>query len=385
MAVYISYWIASLLFGITFRGRLATHFFMVVTFIFIGLRLETGFDWPVYKDIYLAFIEDFSVLNVLIYSAVYGQEPGFLLLLGLSASYMPGYEFFQAVVTLVFLFSITSIGNFFKIKRLILLVAIILSFMLWSVGFSTLRQSLAISFFNFGFIFFLQKRRFATWAFFLISMSFQLSSFLYIGSLLLSKYLTVKKRRPSFLTFSVFGVGTFILLQVLVDLASWISPLAARKLEYYLATGISYQLDIFDFIFLTFFVAAGILASHRQSENQDIVPNVVELRKLIVVMAGIGACSILIPVVRDRISYELFILISVYLMTQNLTRMWTYIVFFVTFGIASSAMTFLILPARTAFVPYQNVVSSYVFDIPSTGRDRSGQFMDDYLQSLEQR
>lgn len=376
MAIYVLFWFASLSFGLFIERRLTTNIFLFVVFLFIGLRLETGFDWPVYKEIYATFQQDFSLANVAVYVLKYGQEPGFLFLLGLSSQYLPSFEVFQALVTIALLWSTVFLAQAVGVRKTALVVAIAMTYLMLPVGFSTLRQSMAISFFNFGLAHFLRRKNAWGALFFVLATLFQLSSLVYIAAFGAARYLWRTKRPPRLWTFLLATACAAVLAPVAIQAISLVSHFAALKLEFYLQFASTLQLRPLDLIFLAFFATCAVMSSRVMVLPGMEFPYSNELRHLIMVLSAFGATSIFLTVLRDRLANELFLLVSVFLVMPGLRFRWFFVGFFISFGMFNSVIDFFPYPRYLAFVPYQNVVISYLLGQPSTGRDRTGNFME---------
>jgi len=376
LAIYVFFWLASLSSGLFIERRLTTNIFLFAVFLFVGLRLETGFDWPVYKEIYTAFAQDFSLFNVAVYVLKYGQEPGFLFLLGISAQYLPSFEVFQALVTIALLWSTVFLAQAVGVRKTALVVAITMTYLMLPVGFSTLRQSMAISFFNFGLAFFLRRKSIFGVPCFLLATLFQMSSLVYIAAFAAARLLGRSRRPPPLWVFLLATVGANLLAPVGVTLISLASPFAALKLEYYLEFASALQLGPLDLIFLAFFAICAVMTSRFMVMPGPKYPYSNELRHLIMVLSAFGASSTFLSVLRDRVSNELFLLVSVFLVIPGLRWRWIFVGFFIGFGLSNSVHDFFPYPRYLAFAPYQNVVVSYLLGQPSTGRDRTGNFME---------
>lgn len=376
MSAYIIFWALTLSTSPFIKRKITTYIFIFLVFFFIGLRYETGFDWPYYKDIYILLGDTFDVTYLFDYSLIYGQEPGFVIFFGTLSKYLPSYEYIQILINAVFLLSIIYLCKAFGVTRIAAVIAIAMSFLLWSVGFSTMRQSLAISMFNFGLVAYIRRKYIYFPIMMFLAVMFHYSSIVYIIGAVVAQRLG-PNRSPAYI-WSVFGLVTIAvsaLFSTSLLLAGIISPLMQLKIEFYTAGGSQFSIGILDIAFALFCLGAAALASQRPTRIMASTPHSATLRNLIVVFAGIDAGVLLFPVFRDRVSYELFILISIYLLMPGLRYRWLYTIFFVVFGIAISVISFFPYPARLAFDPYQNLISSYILDIPSTGRWRSEIFM----------
>lgn len=383
MITYVFFWATSLFSGLLIRGRIATHIFFILVFLFVGLRLETGFDWPVYKSIHQIFQESFTLTDVVLVSAFYGQEMGFLFSLGFTSYYFQSLEMFQAIVTILLLWSTAFLARTAGVQKLAMVIAIMMTYLMWSVGFSTLRQSMAISFFNFGLAFFMRKQRFSGVAFFIAAVSFQMSSLIYIAAFILSRLLWRKNRPLRLRTFLIAAIGATAVLPIAMQAISMVSVIAAEKLEYYLALAPTMRFGLFEIFFALFFAAATFMVSSRMSRSSDEDAQGNDIPRLIMLLAAIGISTTFFAVMRDRISYEVFLLASIYLMTPGVRYRYYFVIFFVCFGLLHTSMSIFPYPARIAFEPYQNVIISYVFDQPSTGPERNGAFMEIHEDMME--
>ena len=363
--------------GALIRRKISMYAFVFVVFLFVGLRLDTGFDWPAYKEIYTNFQQEFYVSDVPIYSLIYQQEVGSILLLGLSAQYFPNYEFFQAIVTFLFLWSMVSLSNSVGSRMVALAIALSFVYLLWSVGFSTIRQSIAISFFNFGLAQFIRGRRVYGMILYAAAPLFQLSAVAYIAAHFLSGYLLRKKGFPRFRSFMAATIVTAALMPLAIDGIIMASSLAAFKLEHYLARGETIYFGVSQISFVLFFSASALIASIDGDKESPGTAKLIAIRRLIIILSAFGISCTFFSVARDRLSYEVFILVSVLIAAPGVRYRLYFMAFFVFFGAFTTVISIFQYPHRTAFDPYQNVIISYIFDIPSTGLERSRSFIED--------
>jgi hypothetical protein len=268
------------------------------------------------------------------------------------------------------------LARHFNVRRVAFVVALMLSYLWWSVGFSTLRQSMALSFFNFGLVYALRGNRLTGWAFFAGSIFFQLSSVIYIAAFLGSRLLAHGRRPPSMTRFFVMTAIAALATPLAMQLAMMVFPLAASKLQFYLGLATNFRIGTLDIVFYLFFSAAAFLCSPMMTSQAGRTVQANKLRHFIIVLAAFGASTTYFSVVRDRISYEVFILISVYIMMSGVQLRAAFIAFFLMFAALNSAIIVFRYPTRLAFEPYQNVITHYLMDLQSTGLERNGRFMD---------
>lgn len=78
MTIYLTFWLAALVFASFMKERWAQIAFGIVAFLIIGFRYETGFDWPIYKRAFDFMAVDFSIDAILTYSRASQIELGWL-------------------------------------------------------------------------------------------------------------------------------------------------------------------------------------------------------------------------------------------------------------------------------------------------------------------
>lgn len=376
MTVYLTYFITSLLSGLFIKRRLATFVFLFLTYLFIGFRLETGFDFQVYQEIYDGLGANFSQAMIVFYHLIHGQEIGFLALIGASAQVLPSYEVFQSLITLLLLWSTVFLARTVGVEKTAMVVAIAMTYLLWSVGFSTLRQSVAISLFNFGLAHMLRKQSVRGAAFFIAAPFFQLSSIIYIMGFVATLFLYRSGNPPRLR--SLFFIVMFVAVggPIALDLAGSLFSATANKLEYY--RSFQFGFGLLEIVFLMFFGTAALLCSKSMLRSGTDNDRATKLRQLTFVLACIGIGSTFFVIVRDRVSYEVFILVSICLMTQGVRYHWYFVSFFVLFGLFITIINISPYPMRIVFMPYQNVITHFVFDQGSTGAERNAVFMEEF-------
>jgi hypothetical protein len=375
MLVYTLFFAGTIFSGLVIRTRLATAFFLIAVFVFVGLRLDTGFDWPVYKQMYNQFLTGFSLNKVFEISLFYWQEPGFVLLLGLTTALTGSYVVLQAIVTLLFLWSTVRLSRELGIRKVALVIGVAMAFLMWSVGFSTLRQSIAISLFNFGLVYCLRGRHGLGWSLFASSLLFQLSAVMYIAAYFIARAMYRISLRPSFLRYPLIAVITMLTFSTVAGIASIISPFAAAKLEVYLETGSIFRLGQIELMFLIFTTLTAALASSAMTIHSRMTYQTRQIQYFIIVLAGIGAGVSFVAVMRDRISYELFLVASIYLISGVTQFRHQFLAALTVFALLNTSLFVFRYPTRLAFIPYQNVVTHTVFGWENTGPTRSDMFL----------
>lgn len=351
------------------RSAQALFFFAVV--FFVSFRFETGFDWPVYKSTFQAFQSEFTVTELMFYQYAYSQEVGFLLLTGIFASFLPNYEALQALVSMVFMISIWRLSFAVGVKNVAMVFALVFSYLLLTVGFSTVRQSLAIAVFNFGLIAMLSSRRWLGASLFALAATVQVSASIYIAAFVIVRSFLAFNRVPR------FGAMIAIVISVLIGLfgvvpivASFVPFLADRFLFYAEFFKSLAGVGLWGIFFFIAFVCISVHVSYPRRNSPESSSKDVVLRSMIVVLCAFSIATEFFPIIRDRASYELWILYSVLLAKGGLRFKWEARLVAFSFGMVFTFLNVLSYPGRLAFVPYENVVICHFLQCERSGSDR---------------
>jgi len=359
------------------RTRSARAVFFLVVVFFVSFRFETGFDWPVYKAIFQAFQNEFKVTELLFYQASYSQEAGFLLLAGIFASFLPNYEIFQALISLVFLISIWRLSLAVGVNNIAMVFALVLSYLLLTVGFSTVRQSLAIAVFNFGLIAMLSSRRWLGASLFALSVTVQLSASIYIAAFIIVRVFLAFNRVPKFGAMIAIVVFSLILwFGVVPTVASFVPFISDRLSFYFDFFGSPTGVGLWEIYFIIAFVCISVHVSFPRRNSPEISSKDVVLRSMIVVLCAVGLASEFFPVIRDRASYEMWILYAVLLAKGGLRFKWSARLVAFSFGTFFTFLNVLSYPGQLAFVPYENVVICHFSHCESSGSDRQNRMFE---------
>ncbi len=384
MAIYIVAFMVMFVFGAFLRSRLATALFLSCVFLFVSLRFETGFDWPVYKAIFQDFQRGFELNQLFVYQYRYSQEAGFLLVAGFFASLLPNYELFQAVVSLVFLVSIWRLSMTVGVNRLAMVFALAFSYLILTVGFSTVRQSMAIAVFNFGLIAMLSNRRLLGASLFALSVTVQMSSSIYIAAFAIARVFLYFNRAPKLgamiALVALILTGFFVILPVV---ASYL-PFLAERYAYYAEhfanlSGIGFWGAGFFIVFVC--IAAHV--SYPLQDSADSARKTMTLQSMIVVLCAFSLASEYFPIVRDRASYEMWILYSILLAKGRLRFRWEARLAAFLFGAVFTFLNVLSHPGRLAFIPYENVIGCVFLNCEGSGIDRQNQMINELDASLD--
>jgi hypothetical protein len=331
--------------------RVTTIFMLLVVF-FVGFRWETGFDWPVYKRIFNDFRESFNEESLLSYQNLYRQEALFLWLMGMLSRAVREYEIAQAVFSAVFVGSIIALARVVGANAP-LAATVSLTFLLPSVAFSTVRQSLALAFFNFGVVAILRRHAALATVFFCLAILSQVTACIYVGTLIL--IVVLDKAGWKILSIPVFlglSVVVFLLTYVLLRASFEIPELLPAKVGFYFQS--SGRVGWWLALTLLLAVVVGLIVSMPVRSSVEPSPPVDFVRKLIIVLASISAGTAIVPIANERAFYGTWMLFSAYICAGVVPFRTLILVGTICTGVLLSVLMIAGYPSRLMFVPYQN-------------------------------
>lgn len=380
--MYFIFWIASLASALIFRSKIAQIIFFLLVFIFVGLRFETAFDWPFYKDAFGALQGDFSLDLARWFAELVEIEFGFVVLLALTGQLFADYEYFQAIVTVTFLVSVLSLCRAFGVKNVALVIALAATFLLLTLMMSTVRQCLAVSVFNFALSAAVARRYISMTAFLALAMTIHVSTLFYIVALLFA--LAQPQRMPSQrdVVLIIFA-GTAVVLN-LGFLAEYLPSYLANRFFLYRLDQIILNLSLWQiyFLILSASITGYTLFIHPFGSTND--ARTTFLRRVIVALGVMCMCTVLIDVVRDRITYLMFLLFALYISYNNIPLALPARVAAVTLGLFFSVFNVLAPANRTVFAPYQNIIGVAVTGDQGDGRMRQEAFRERFKRLHQQ-
>ena len=145
--IFIVLWIASGL-QLFFKLRHLLVFSSIIVIIFLSLRFETGYDWPAYQQVFNATPSVFNAgLNGIFEIAdSESKEPLFVFFISLLKEF--GAEF-QLLIVICAVLQISAFAKFLNMlkENSATVFAISMTWLLFTLYMSTLRQGLAVSFF----------------------------------------------------------------------------------------------------------------------------------------------------------------------------------------------------------------------------------------------
>ncbi|MEZ8086773.1 EpsG family protein [Vibrio sp. 1S139] len=343
------------------------YFLIFLVLIFVAMRLETGYDWLSYRN-YFHSISSISFEEILSNKF----EPFYYLFNSILKEL--GFEF-QSVIIVSGAFSVFAWAVFIKkfspmpIHTLYFLVC----FLLFSLLFSTIRQSIALAIFLFFLVcekrFGFSKVRFSIFLF--LSFLFQYSSFVYYLIYCISNRLPRKKLLLFAFLFLYFAQFVTQPIDYLLQFVTSFGFFSEKLTWYFFDRGL--EVSIFDKIriWVSAPVFFCVLTYYYYNDN------IGEINKKI---CGFGVILIFVElffidysVFRYRIYYFAFIVQAIYCLTlvkgaDFLTR------FFATVSFFAVGLLYVILflnkPTASVLKPYQFWPYHYLTEMKSTGEER---------------
>lgn len=317
MIGYVIY--ASLSVASPFAGRWKAFVWSFAAFLvfFVSFRFETGFDWPVYKMLFSELQSRFTGFNASCFSENYNQEILFVGVLGVMSQVFADYEIPQAIFSLFFLASIFLLGRAFRIANIALFVALALSYIILTVGFSTVRQSLAIAAFNFAIVLYLNRRHYACAALLTLCLLFQYSAAMYVFAFLLA-VATSRRYRSAWFDVGIFvglASGALVGSAAFLLLAKTGVVVGSERVSFYVQMYSMRGINLWDILFSL--VLIGISGHAIFSVLQfDRAEREILASRMMLTLAALALGALLIPVIRERASYEMWVLYSVLLCSR---------------------------------------------------------------------
>lgn len=382
MIIYSIFWFIIICAGLVARRNKSIATVYIIAFFFVGLRMETGFDWLVYKDVFDHFADGFSWEKIALIQLQYSQETGFLFLVGLLAQLIPNYEVIQAMFTLFFLYSFFKLASEINGSRPALALAVFLSFFLLSVGFSTVRQALAMSLFNMGLYYFFRGRSFLyIYSFFIAASIIHVSAAGYITIFIAAH--TYKKligRMSPLSHIAISGVLFFALPLIFFSALSFF-PQVLDRTSYYENITLTNNINLFSIAFATVMLITGFVTTLKRQASSEAFDKFIVFGNMIAIFSSVTFASIFFLTLRDRLAYELILLFSIYV-SSHLSRInFLSMCAVMIFGLFYQ-FTILRPPRDLAFIPYQNSLILFISGSESTGFQRSSQYIEIFIEDL---
>ena len=357
MVAYIVLLLSTALASAISRKNVMRHLvFWPPTIFIVGLKFEVGFDWHVYSERFYDFkamgLADF-VNNFWYIFAVSAQEPVFLIISFVSAKLFISYEIFQCAFYIFFVWSVFRLGNSIGKTNVVAAFCIIHLFVLFTLEMSTLRQMISLSIFHIALSLILKGRTGKSLKFSLLAPFVQASSLMYI---IPAYWVGATKRKAKIWIFiaglAVVVVNAIGFSQVLSAMGGVFPNILASKIEYYAnirTNGFSLSERAF---FLVFYIIA-IALGWKNRRNSS--PQIRYVATLVVYLSILALVGFSIQTFRNRLLYEIVILVSLMLFTKGVRFRSVARMALIPMGLVFFAMS-LSQTSSLVYVPYQNYI-----------------------------
>lgn len=363
------------LYEFVFRKKGFYFFSLVVFYFFIALRYETGYDWPAYKEVFEYVPGLITWRDIIQVSSLFAMEPLFIFFVVLLKSITEEFQILIITVSLIEVYGLHRFLSLFNLKSSFA-VAVIGTWLLFTLYFSVIRQGLAVSFFLLFYVNNARGNQKMSALFFLVSLGLHLSSILYYVIFLMSR-IHVKRQTFVLLFFGSLVLSFFSekISYYLFDMISSMNiPIVSEKSDWY-AHGRDFKVNVFDVFYVySYGIIMGVFLYNVWHIFEQKL-----FRRLLFFSAILIFVQFLFldyPVMRNRIQYVAFlmqfILIIKFFSVKTIqTRMPVFAcIFIVFFGYYS---LFLTKSSSLPFVPYQDFVSYRVLGSESDGIERVNQ------------
>lgn len=345
---------------------------IVVFFFFLALRVDTGYDWPVYQRVFESISSFSNFTEIRNISSSFSQEVGFVFLLAILKSISSE---FQIVIITISIIETFALYKFLELtsKSPSMVLAIVGTWLLFTLYFSVLRQGLAVAFFFLFFIYMHHKFYIRSILMMIFSLSVQMSSLAYFLLYWLGSFKI--KRSLILFMFICSLIGGYFSKQITLTLFYLIHnsglPIIAEKAIWYME-GRETVVNIYDKIFVYTYstVMFYFLYSTWNSYKNTIW---IRISFIAVLFIFIQLLFIDYPLIRNRIQYIAFsmqfVLIINYFYNETI-----YIKFIIATILFVTVFTYFTMMLNRSysivFVPYQDYIRYKLFDFKSTGEER---------------
>ncbi len=374
IVLFFSLWVGAAL-ELFYREKYSIFVLSIVTVVFLGLRFETGYDWPDYKNLFelTPSITTATMKEIFEISASELKEPLFVFFVSLLKEF--GSEF-QILVVICAVIQVCVFSGFlvFLKERPATVFAFSISWLIFTLYMSTLRQGLAVSFFLM-FMVYMEVGNKKTAVFMLITSAlFQYSAIAYLAVYIASKYVRYNKALIGLFVVLVFAslAGVDFSVGFLEVVSKGGIEMVNTKITYYLNEA-SIRANLVEKIY-TFLFSIGmfwVLYFVRPSELDTTLIKRMYGMSLIFCVVGIFFYDF--PLLRNRVQYLVlpfcYFFVVRYLARVRLNQR---VFLFGVFFIINLLYFYLFIdkPSSVPFVPYQNYLVHVVTGEVGTGFDR---------------
>jgi len=360
--------------GYVLNVRSTIFFSALAFFIFVAFRFETGYDWPVYKEIFATIgpLCERTADGAKYYSELFHQEPTFVAFLSFLRCFGADYQlvvifvaFFQVVVFSIFLRKVSySASAVFAISAV---------WLIFSLYFSVVRQGIAVGVFMLFMLAFFARAYIRAALLLLVALLFQYSSLMYLIAWWLARFLPGS--RYLYILFSLALVISLLGISVwkpILELSMLVpNDLIASKAEYYRFER-EVRVSGFDVVFV--YVSAlslGLFSIWRYSDiDNDILKKICGMA---IILTFVNILFVDFPLIRNRMMYLIFPFYFIVLFDYFKTRRQSERAFVLAVVMISSLSyytLFLTKPTSLVLVPYQSYIYHKLTGEPGTGHER---------------
>ena len=384
MTVYYLYFFAlwALAFLEFFTNKKNIYLFsLFIFFIFLALRLDTGYDWPVYKEVFNHIPELSSYSDAIKTSSEFGKEIGFVYFLSILKTITNDFQIIIIVVSIIESYAIYKF-LILTSKSPSAVLAVVGTWLLFTLYFSVLRQGLAVSFFLLFFTYMHHQYYWRSFLMLLLSLSVQVSSLSYYFLYWLSA-IKLKKKTILYIFLLSIIIAFFskhVSYALFFILQNSGIPILAQKAAWYIQ-GIQAGANIFDIIFVYLYSISMFFFLYM---TWDIYKSKLWIRIsfFAVVFIFIQLIFIDYPLIRNRVQYVSFMMQFILLVNYFYNRqVYLKAIAFILLLITVFAYYYLMLNRTygVVFIPYQDIISHKIFDYENTGDDRQ-EIMFSYIE-----
>ena len=346
--------------------RIATFLTFLVYIFFVGFRFETGFDWLGYRNEFYSLDFNNNFLDEIFSKAeLYKHEPFYVFSVYVIKYFLPDFFFIIFLSSFLLYYSYKKLAITFNINVNSLLLVVLL-FSLFTVSFSVIRQSIAIAFFNLAIVNWVNKKHKKLVLFLVLAFLFHFSSILYIGVFFVSIFISRIKRVD--IPFKIYGIILFVGVIIPQVITFDNSTRIGKKLNYYFShnfNGNIFEIAFNLVLYLAILLFLYVLRKKATKQLSWILHYIILSILLSLIFFSINP-------IRNRIFYELIILLSIYLLVHKKSMFWLKdikLLFLYGFGsvlfIASTLKLYSI-----AFTPYQSYFQVWFFNDYGNGEAR---------------
>jgi len=386
--IFVVLWTGSFITYLTNSSKLTkaivTGISILACFIFVGFRLETGYDWYLYTEVYNN-IKRFSFNNfhnLIDISNHYSFELLFVIYYSLLKWISSDFIFSQIISSLILFSSTYSFLR--KITPYYLIVfTISYCWLFVSVYFSVVRQSISISLFLIFILLESRQRKSRSILLLITAVLIQYSSIIYFILYYIAKLEFIFKYRKFLLLLSVVilalsTLGFNISIYSLELIIKAGIPFITQKLDWYIHSRTT-NIAIYDYVFVyTFTIVVGyfLLKSWQYAKTNKTSFIIYNFCILYIVLQ---AFFIDYPIFRNRIMYVGFTLAVTVLVTHYRYGLMKRLIFTASLSITLLYLTlFLNINSSLPFIPYKNYILSYFVEYEDDSLDRVKEYLSNF-------